>query len=168
MGKPTQYTLTQKEKLKEVRKILRELELTESKYYKGKGLFSKIKNCAWTVFSAYIRQRDFKKYRGKCYTCLNRASHWSDFHCGHYISRSARNTLYDELNNHAQCPACNSPSIGNGRPKTYSYVLNKEYGVGTSDLLYDVSKLYCKDDFESHYDTFMDYADKLRKTPPNV
>ncbi len=164
LSKKSYLSLTREDKLKECRKIIRELGLTMSTIYKGKGIDSKIKNAAWTTFSACIRRRDFKKRNGKCYTCNTYGMFWQDLQAGHYISRGSAYTLYNEINVQAQCSACNSPAIGNGRPKTFSYELNREYGVGTSDKLYEASKLYQKNDFEWHYSICIRYADTLRKS----
>jgi len=160
--KDTTQTLRQKDHVKEMRKKLRELGITESSMYSKKENLGKMKNIAWAFFSFFIRQRDFKKYGGKCYTCQKVAESVQDLQAGHYQSRGKAATLYNEINNHAQCRACNHPAIGNGKPRTYSYNLNQEYGEGTSDELYRLSEQYQKNDFWWHLETANKYYEKLK------
>ena len=145
-------SLRQEELLKQARKWLREVNVPEGSMLKGQSLTSKMANVAWGMFSGYIRQRDFKRFRGCCYTCEKIAERWQDYQCGHYISRGNKATLYNEQNNHMQCPRCNNPSMGAGMPRTYSFNLNRDYGEGTSDKLYALSRTFQKDDFWWHYE----------------
>lgn len=90
------------------------------------------------VFSIHIR----KKYADKdgmvkCYTCpLVRHYRSRGMTCGHFVSRKAKNTRYDERNCRPQCFYCNSQRFGNGRPVEFSAGLVQEYGEGIVEELF--------------------------------
>jgi len=68
----------------------------------------------WTLFSNYIRTRD-ADWRGyaKCISCST-VKQWKEFDCGHYIPKGSDYALkFDEINNNAQCRACNYFKSGN-------------------------------------------------------
>lgn len=71
-------------------------------------------------FSKYIRERD--KNKG-CYTCGTSSP---KLQCGHFVPRQYLATRYSEINNHAQCYACNM--LFNGQPSAYAERLKKDYG----------------------------------------
>jgi len=68
-----------------------------------------LKAKAWTVFSAYIRQRD----QGICYTCGDRRN-WKEQQAGHFIhGKKYPVSYFDESNVHCQCVRCNHFLSGN-------------------------------------------------------
>lgn len=82
---------------------------------------SSLKQRAWVVFSAYIRNRD----KWTCFTCDKREQ-GANMHAGHFISRSHNSTLFDEMNVHAQCASCNM--FRNGQPHLYAEKLIQIHG----------------------------------------
>ena len=93
------------------------------------------KNHADVWFSRFIRQRD-----KKCYTC-NTAS--PKLQCGHFVPRQYLTTRYDEINNHAQCYACNM--LFNGQPSQYAINLKKDYGEDIVEKLNSTRQLIVRD-----------------------
>jgi len=92
---------------------------------KGKNKVSKAKAKAWQVFSKYIRLRDTCKLGTECYTCgkyypINRMQ------AGHYLAGHRAIHMFNEINVHAQCPACNI--YKHGDPITYREHLVRDYG----------------------------------------
>lgn len=66
---------------------------------------------AWWWFSKYIRLRDCLRTTGnpeifKCCSCWA-ITHFSKWDAGHFISRSYKQTKFDERNVYAQCQKCN-------------------------------------------------------------
>lgn len=158
-SKPPKLTSEQRiaQMVKELRIKMREIGCIESKMYKVP-----IKNIAWSLFSMYIRIRDFDKYGGKCYTCERRFTTWKEAQACHYISRGKAPTLYDEINVKIGCNVCNNPSMGNGMPRVFSFNLNQEHGLGTSDMLYQKAQGYIKNDFYFHYNIAEHYYQKIK------
>lgn len=68
----------------------------------------------WKVVSDLVRQRDFKKYRGKCVTCPRRLERWEDGQAAHYKAWSVCNGYFKyELTNLAlSCSHCNHINDG--------------------------------------------------------
>lgn len=100
-------------------------------------------------FSKYIRERD-TDYRniGQCITCSEFKSK-DKLDCGHFISRRFQATRYDEQNAHAQCSKCNR--FENGNQYAHGKAIDKKYGEGTADDIFQKSRMTCKrtqDDFE--------------------
>lgn len=93
------------------------------------------------VFSIYIRQRDCIESRGNfgpCYTC-GKIYSFKDLQCGHFVSRSAIPTRYDEQNCHAQCVGCNIFKSGN--MVNYANNMIEQYGSDILRLLLNKSRL---------------------------
>ncbi len=84
-------------------------------------------------FSKYIRQK-YMDDNGEveCYTCFKR-EHYKRMHAGHFVSRNARATRWDETNVRPQCPACNTFNEGMGW--VFGNRLDEEYGEGTAENL---------------------------------
>lgn len=80
------------------------------------------KNHADVWFSRFIRLRD----RGHCYTCPHVNENPMKLQCGHFVPRQYLATRYNEMNNHAQCYACNM--LFGGQPSAYAIRLKNEYG----------------------------------------
>ena len=100
-------------------------------------------------FSEYIRNRDTDhRQLGQCITC----SEWKPkdkLDCGHFISRRFQATRYDERNANAQCLKCNR--FENGNQYAHGKAIDKKYGKGTADELFNKSRMHCKrtkSDFE--------------------
>ena len=87
----------------------------------SKNTISKLKREAWKVFSLWIRNRD----NWICYTCGAQRK-GAGMHAGHFVPRSHNSTLFDPMNNHAQCATCNIWK--RGEPGIYASRLLKEYG----------------------------------------
>jgi len=66
--------------------------------YKG------LKGKYWTLFSEYIRRRDFIAY-GRCISCGKPVSNWREFDAGHFISAGSGGfaLLFDERNVNGKC-----------------------------------------------------------------
>lgn len=74
-------------------------------------------------FSIFIRNRD----KHICFTCGKQLEP-NQSQCGHYQSRSYKNTRWDEDNTACQCVGCNVFKKGNY--PAFSLKLIKKYGVG--------------------------------------
>jgi|SRR3990167_686009 len=94
---------------------------------KGKSK-SYLKKRLWKIFSLYIRNRD----QWTCFTCGRKAT-GSGMHAGHFVPRSHSNTLFDEINVHAQCAKCNL--WAGGEPHIYALRLINKYGKGEFERL---------------------------------
>lgn len=66
----------------------------------------------WPVFSQYIRLKESYDGWGQCITCSIKKP-WKDLQAGHFVSRRFKATLYEEMNVHTQCFACNCMLSGN-------------------------------------------------------
>jgi len=90
------------------------------------------------VFSRYIRLRDTDR-DGFCHCidCDERIA-WRDIQCGHFMSRTAKSTRWDEQNCAAQKASCNT--YGQGRQFEFGKALDVRYGEGTADRLHIKSK----------------------------
>lgn len=75
------------------------------------------------VFSDYIRQRD----NGVCFTCGS-TQEWKYQQNGHFVSRGANATRFDEQNCHCQCVGCNV--FKNGNYPIYAMKLQELFGEG--------------------------------------
>lgn len=73
-----------------------------------KSVLQKLVKDLDAVFSIFIRTRDADE-NGivKCCTCSIRL-HWKEMHDGHCFPRGHFEIRWSEINNHAQCPQCNS------------------------------------------------------------
>lgn len=84
------------EKEKEKRKIQREKKAVS---------VSALSKKADTLFSEYVRKRDFKKY-GSCVTCGQQLT-YEKTQCGHFVTRARKATRWNKKNASGQCAACN-------------------------------------------------------------
>jgi len=73
---------------------------------------SKAEKKAWKAFSEMIRARDEVNGYFTCPTC-GRILTIDQADAGHYISRSRKAVMFDEMNVHAQCRNCNRFKEGN-------------------------------------------------------
>lgn len=81
---------------------------------------------------------------------------------GHFVPRQYLATRYDEVNCHAQCYACNIHY--NGQPSRYASKLEREYGVGTVEMLEAKRQLITKDFPYEYYMRI--YTEKLQNEFP--
>lgn len=85
------------------------------------------------VFSRYIRLRHAKDEVCECYTCGKKAHYKDGMQAGHFRSRRHYSTRWNELNVQVQCYGCN---VGKqGEQYKFGVKLDKEYGVGTAEML---------------------------------
>ncbi len=82
---------------------------------------SRLKKDLDAVFSIWIRHRD----QGQCFTCSTKKEP-KEMQNGHYVSRSASNLRFDEINCHCQCMPCNVWKHGN--MVMYSLRMMEKYG----------------------------------------
>lgn len=92
----------------------------------------------WTIFSMYIRKRDFIEYEGRCVSCPMVVPHWRDFDAGHFISVSRGNnmTVMHILNVHGQCKSCNNPDITPDASIPFAKEIQRRYSESTPDDLW--------------------------------
>ncbi len=117
------------------------------------------KNHADVWFSRYIRLRD-----KKCYTCDTTSP---KLQCGHFVPRQYLATRYDEINNHAQCYACNM--LFGGQPSRYALNLERDYGKDIVQKLEDSRKLIFRemdykkigDEYKVKYETLLAQDNEL-------
>ena len=108
-----------------------------------KKSISKLKKELDAVFSQYIR-RKYANEKGevRCYTCPKMLP-WKQIQNGHFVSRSALSTRYDEANCRPQCPGCNI--FGRGQTARFGFNLDMELGSGTVSSLYRKAQEIIKD-----------------------
>ena len=90
------------------------------------------------VFSLFIRMRasDEDGY-ATCFTC-GQVKKWKEGDAGHFISRGAYSTRWNETNVQFQDKKCNI--FQSGQQYLFSVALNRIYGEGTADALYVMSR----------------------------
>lgn len=69
-----------------------------------------VKGKAWRITSEFTRYRDFILYSGECISCWRKASSWSEFDAGHYLTMGGHGAASGFFlgNINAQCFRCNS------------------------------------------------------------
>lgn len=130
------------------------------------GKMDKKKNCTFLkkkldeIFSLYIRQR-FSDSNGmvKCFTS-GKILHWTEAHCGHFVSRRCLPTRWDEVNCQVQSVAENIFNQGNA--PVFGQRLNEKYGVKTVDGLLVKSKNKMKMDVFVYGILIEEYKLKLK------
>lgn len=75
--------------------------------------------------------------RATCYTC-GKSALWKEGDAGHFQSRGAYSTRWNEKNVQFQCKRCNI--FRNGEQYLYAVNLDKEFGTGTAQSLLRSSK----------------------------
>jgi len=93
---------------------------------------SRAEKRAWVEFSKMIRARDNIGGYFRCPTC-GRTLPIEEADAGHYITRARKNTMFDEMNVHAQCRKCNRFEEGNHF--IYRKWLVNQYGKEEVDKL---------------------------------
>ena len=111
------------------------------------------------IFSVFIRMREADKNgMTKCYTC-GVPKHWKELQCGHFCPRQYLSLRYDETNCHVQCYACNM--LYNGQPSVFALNLERDYGVGTVQLLENRRKEITK--YFPYEVKLVEYSDKVKQ-----
>lgn len=120
-----------------------------------------IENKLDKVFSEYIRLRDADEFgMVECFTS-GKVYHWSKIQAGHYISRRHKSTRWHELNVHPQSVGENLFNQGNA--PQFAVNLDKKFGVGTAEMLLNLSKESVKHSREYLYAMIEDYTEKVNK-----
>ena len=88
-----------------------------------KSLASQLKKKLDATFSLWVRNRGSKDGYNQCYTC-GITKPIKQLQCGHYVSRTALSTRWDEDNARPQCMPCNVFQHGN--MVEYSLLLEQE------------------------------------------
>jgi len=117
------------------------------------------------VFSQYIRLKasDENGY-GECYTCGSKR-HFSEVHCGHFMSRACMNTRWEELNCAFQCARCNC--FRSGEQYLFAQHLDRDHGEGTAERLHIASKQtrkWTRAELEALYHHYKRKVDELKST----
>lgn len=133
--------------------------------YKG------IKGKFWTIFSEFIRKRDFYKY-GTCITCGKRFETWQEGQAGHFApaGNCGFYLLFDERNVHAECSYDNG--FNTGHLIQYKTNLIHRYGqdyVGTVEGFYNdsrykgkVTKEWSKKEYQEKIEEYRRKIDKIK------
>lgn len=90
------------------------------------------------VFSRFVRMRASDESGfAECFTC-GKTARWKEMDAGHFMGRSAYSTRWDEQNVQIQCKRCNI--FRHGEQYKFSLALDRQYGEGTSETLFRLSK----------------------------
>lgn len=102
----------------------RKKKAKRKKLHSYKSLMKK----ADTVFSKWIRNRDFTELNGKCCTCGKPGNQ-----AGHFVSRTHKRVRWEPKNVHLQCSYCNC--YQHGAQDQYSAFIINKYGFDTFQWL---------------------------------
>ena len=110
----------------------------------------RLKSNLWTVFSLYIRKRDYDAMGYvTCISCGKKDT-IENMDAGHYIPKTYGLSIYfHEKNVHPQCTACNRFRRGN--LTAYAIALRKRYGESILEELDELkhkSVKYSRSDYE--------------------
>lgn len=123
--------------------------------------FAQIEKKLDKVFSEYIRLRDANDLgMVECFTS-GKLYHWTKIQAGHYISRRHKSTRWHELNVQPQSVAENMFNQGNA--PQFAVNLDKKFGIGTAEMLLNLSKESIKHSREYLYAMIEDYTEKVNK-----
>jgi len=90
------------------------------------------------VFSLFIRMRASDENGfATCFTC-GQVKKWKEGDAGHFISRGALSTRWNETNVQFQDKKCNI--FQSGQQYLFSVALNRLHGEGTADALFAMSR----------------------------
>jgi len=113
----------------------------------SKPRYNGLKGIYWRLLSEKRRREDFIKYKGECIDqCGKYARDWQDFDAGHFMAAgpSGFDLLFDPVNVNGQLKGCNNPTFSPNAGHGYARGLDKRYGPGTADALYE---RYCDSAF---------------------
>lgn len=116
------------------------------------------------VFSLFIRMRasDENGY-ASCFTC-GQVKKWKEGDAGHFISRGAYSTRWNETNVQFQDKKCNI--FQSGQQYLFSVALNRLYGEGTADALFAMSRQtrkYGEGEIKAMIEIYKDKVERLKR-----
>lgn len=116
------------------------------------------------VFSLFIRMRasDENGY-ATCFTC-GQVKKWKEGDAGHFISRGAYSTRWNETNVQFQDKKCNI--FQSGQQYLFSVALNRLHGEGTADALYVMSRQtrkYGVGEIKAMIEIYKDKVERLKR-----
>ena len=116
------------------------------------------------VFSLFIRMRasDENGY-ATCFTC-GQVKKWKEGDAGHFISRGAFSTRWNETNVQFQDKKCNI--FQSGQQYLFSVALNRLHGEGTADALYVMSRQtrkYGVGEIKAMIEIYKDKVERLKR-----
>jgi hypothetical protein len=95
---------------------------------------SKLKDDLDKIFSLFIRLRDADNEGNcKCCTCGKYTIWNKNTDCGHFITRGALATRWEDKNCAAQCKSCNG--FKGGEQDIFGKYIDKRWGEGTAEIL---------------------------------
>ncbi len=112
------------------------------------------------IFSKYIRLRDSTDGYFRCITCGKYCDTKYGGDAGHFITRDAKSTKFDEINCNAQCIQCNR--FKSGKQYEHGLAIDKKYGEGTAEKLLIKSKQLTKRDRFDYEYLIKEYRAKLK------
>tara|TARA_R100001244_G_scaffold47599_1_gene42403 strand:- start:2025 stop:2432 length:408 start_codon:yes stop_codon:yes gene_type:complete len=125
---------------------------------------SKLKKELDKWFSLFIRLRDADDLGFvKCFTS-GRYYHYKNIHAGHFISRTAHPTRWDEVNVQPQSVADNL--FGQGEQYKFGRELDLQYGEGTAEGLQQKAReiqKFSRVDYEEKISYYKSAVEKLKK-----
>ena len=125
---------------------------------------SKLKKELDKWFSLYIRLRDADDLGFvKCFTS-GRYYHYKNLHAGHFISRTAHSTRWDDINVQPQSVADNL--FGQGEQYKFGKELDLKYGEGTAESLQQKARQiqkFSRVDYEDKISYYKSLVEKLKK-----
>ena len=114
----------------------------------------------WKLFSQFIRKRDCPNGYGKCITC-GKLKPYAEMDAGHFVGRRHKATKFDEKNVNVQCRYCNR--FNSGESYAYSLAIDRKYGAGTAETLYNLSRMRgSRLDRLWYEDAIQRYTEKLK------
>ena len=116
------------------------------------------------VFSLFIRMRasDENGY-ATCFTC-GQVKKWKEGDAGHFISRGAYSTRWNETNVQFQDKKCNI--FQSGQQYLFSVALDRLHGEGTADALYAMSRQtrkYGVGEIKAMIEIYKDKVERLKR-----
>jgi 5-methylcytosine-specific restriction endonuclease McrA len=85
---------------------------------RSKATVAGLKRQLWTLFAAYVKERDGRT----CISCHSTDLDGQNRHAGHLVSRRVSSTLFDPANVHVQCGPCNVWKRGNVAAYTLAFL----------------------------------------------
>ncbi len=116
------------------------------------------------VFSLFIRMRASDENGfATCFTC-GQVKKWKEGDAGHFISRGAYSTRWNETNVQFQDKKCNI--FQSGQQYLFSVALNRLHGEGTADALYAMSRQtrkYGVGEIKAMIEIYKDKVERLKR-----
>ena len=116
------------------------------------------------VFSLFIRMRASDENGfATCFTC-GQVKKWKEGDAGHFISRGAYSTRWNETNVQFQDKKCNI--FQSGQQYLFSVALNRLYGEGTADALFAMSRQtrkYGVGEIKAMIEIYKDKVERLKR-----